>query len=452
MVEGVSTRGTVPTLSIVTTVYDRVECLATCIRSAQNLNFADWEQIIVADCPPPEVFAELQEVVAGAADPRITLYNLPARANDFGISPAGFGLKKAQGKFLAFLDDDNAYLAEHFDALLPWLESVADLGFVYSACLYRGEQILADPRPTESRIDLGQIVFRRELFRAHLGDELRYSGYTWDWQLLSDLLARGVGYRFVDQDTFIFLLEKYRPFEAEALLVKARAQIGDLTLAAENAGRERVTERQALEASIAALERAEAALKTECTILGDARTALQANNTVLGADKTALQADKAALQQDKIALQADKVVLQTDKTALEADKAALQADKATLQQDTIALQADKVALQTDKTVLEADNAALRADKGALQADKAALQADKAKLQSELSASRSSVQELERQCAEREAEVAALKVEAAALEGGLAAARHEVAALRASLSWRITAPLRGVLTRLLQLGR
>jgi hypothetical protein len=40
-----------PRLSIITTVYDRTECLKRCIASVQRLTFANFEQVIVADHP-----------------------------------------------------------------------------------------------------------------------------------------------------------------------------------------------------------------------------------------------------------------------------------------------------------------------------------------------------------------------------------------------------------------
>ena len=168
--------GSMPLVSIVTTVYDRVECLARCIRSVANLSYGNYEHIIVANHPPPEVFAELEVVVASAHDARIVLSDLPERTNDFGISPAAFGLRKAEGKYVGFLDDDNVYLGNHFDALIACLESAPDVGFVYTACLFDGDRVLDHPTPAWGEIDLGQVLFRRVLFRVHLGDELKYLG------------------------------------------------------------------------------------------------------------------------------------------------------------------------------------------------------------------------------------------------------------------------------------
>jgi len=253
---GHDANGSTPLVSIITTVYDRVECLASCVRSVANLSYRNYEHIIVADHPPAEVFAELRALVATADDPRIVLYDLPARTNDFGISPAAFGLRKAAGKYVSFLDDDNVYLRNHFDALISCLENVQDVGFAYSACLFRDDCVLDDPTPAEGKIDLGQVLFRRNLFLVHFDDEFKYSGYAWDWCLIRDLMSRGVLYRFIDQETFIFRLKKYQPFEPEALLVRARQRSNQLA--------EQIT---AIQGDLSARQNELAAVRNELTSL-----------------------------------------------------------------------------------------------------------------------------------------------------------------------------------------
>jgi hypothetical protein len=198
-----------PLLSIVTTVYDRADCLAACIQSVKNLNVQDYEHIIVADHPPQDEFSRIVSVVEAAADERISLYNLPSRTNNFGIAPAEFGLKKATGDYVAFLDDDNGFLPNHFDALLECLEADPGVGFAYSSCLYRNERILNASTPALAEIDLGQVLFRRASFRECVNDALRYSEYAWDWRLISDLIGMGLAYRHIDQETFVFGLKAY---------------------------------------------------------------------------------------------------------------------------------------------------------------------------------------------------------------------------------------------------
>jgi len=202
---------TPPLLSIVTTVYDRVDDLESCIKSVRNLNFQDYEHIIVADHPPQDIFLKIEKIITDAFDHRISLYNLSNRTNNLGISPAEFGLRKSTGKYVSFLDDDNGYLPNHFDALIDCLETNPQTGFAYSTCLWNNEMIL-NHSPALGRIDLGQVLFRRDTFRDCINDELNYSGYDWDWHLISDFISKGVSYTHITQETFIFKLKKYPQF------------------------------------------------------------------------------------------------------------------------------------------------------------------------------------------------------------------------------------------------
>ncbi len=202
-------RSTAPRLSIVTTVYDRTECLERCIASVQRLEFRDHEHLIVADHPPPQVLARIRAIACAAGDPRIGLHDLRRRHNNWGIAPAAAGLRRARGEFVAFLSDDNGYLPDHFDPLVRLLDRDAALGFVYSSCRYDGRLVLSHPVPRPGRIDLGQPLFRRELFELHLGDDLPFDMMAWDWHLVDTLMRRGVRWRHVDRQSFIFRLAKY---------------------------------------------------------------------------------------------------------------------------------------------------------------------------------------------------------------------------------------------------
>ena len=200
-----------PMVSIVTTVYDRVECLEMCIRSVQRLLLRDYEQIIVVDAADAPVMRKIAKLVK-QYDPdgkTITLATLKRRQNDWGISPAAAGLAMAKGKYLCFLSDDNGYLPHHFDRLLSSLESDRSIGFAYSSCLYNGRRILNSPIPRASRIDLGQPLFRRELFDRHLGGVLPFNEHSWDWRLIESFLRKGVRWKHINAATFVFRLASY---------------------------------------------------------------------------------------------------------------------------------------------------------------------------------------------------------------------------------------------------
>ena len=199
-----------PLVSIVTTVYDRAECLDRCLRSVNALTFQDYEHIVVADSPPSDVVEKMKNIVdrRGGARQRM-LANLRARHNNWGIAPAAAGLAMASGKYVAFLSDDNGYLSDHFEPLLEVLERDPGLGFAYSSCMYAARAILRRSPPRFGGIDLGQPVFRKEVLDAHFGGGLPFTEAAWDWRMIEQLIRKGTRWKHVDRLTFVFRLDKY---------------------------------------------------------------------------------------------------------------------------------------------------------------------------------------------------------------------------------------------------
>jgi glycosyltransferase involved in cell wall biosynthesis/spore maturation protein CgeB len=203
--------GVPPKVSIITTVYDRVDCLERCIRSVRALEFRDYEHIVVADSPPVEIRERIEELVArhsgGSGNPALSV--LHTRQHDWGISPAAAGLDMARGKYISFLSDDNGYLPRHFNSLVAALDGDAGLGFAYSSCLYDGRLTLTSSVPRPGRIDLGQPLFRRELFDRYLGGKLPFKEFGWDWRMIERFTQNGVRWRHINDATFVFRLAKY---------------------------------------------------------------------------------------------------------------------------------------------------------------------------------------------------------------------------------------------------
>jgi glycosyltransferase involved in cell wall biosynthesis len=206
-----------PRVSVVTTVYDRSACLQRCIGAMRHSRYRNFEHVIVSDAPGPATEAAILAMVRAADDPaRLRYLALSARANDWGITPAAVGLRAAVGEFVCFLSDDNAYMPEHLGTLVAALDADPALGFAYSSCRYAGRRELRTAPPAFARIDLGQPLFRRALFRAHLADDLPFAEYAWDWRLIDAFLQRGVRWRHIDVPSFVFRLAAY-PTLVEAL-------------------------------------------------------------------------------------------------------------------------------------------------------------------------------------------------------------------------------------------
>ena len=147
---------------------------------------------------------------------------MTTRHNDWGIAPAAAGLSLARGRYVCFLSDDNGYVPTHFGRLVTALESDPGLGFVYSSCLYDGRLTLSASPPRPGRIDLGQPVFRRELFERYFGGGLPFHEFGWDWRMIECLLRQGVRWRHINDATFVFRLAKYPHLAAPPAATSAR--------------------------------------------------------------------------------------------------------------------------------------------------------------------------------------------------------------------------------------
>jgi hypothetical protein len=110
---------------------------------------------------------------------------------------------------VCFLSDDNCYLPDHLDPLAATLETEPGLGFVYSSCLYDGRLTLKWSPPRPGRIDLGQPLFRRELFDWYLNGTLPFREHSWDWQMIDHFMRNGVRWKHINKPTFVFRSEKY---------------------------------------------------------------------------------------------------------------------------------------------------------------------------------------------------------------------------------------------------
>lgn len=197
-----------PKVTIVTTVYDRVDCLRRCIKSVKKLTQPNVEHVVVSDDPPYDVVCEIATLCRANG---VTHHNMVKRTNDWGHSPANVGLLVASGDYVCFLSDDNAYLPDHFEPLVAALDADPDLGLAYSSCLYNASRELRLSPPMGAGIDLGQPLFRRSVLNREFGLKLPFNGiFSWDWEVIRTLVyERNVKWTHVDRLTFVFRLAVY---------------------------------------------------------------------------------------------------------------------------------------------------------------------------------------------------------------------------------------------------
>ena len=106
-----------PLISIITATYNSPHLLKHAIGSVLNSDFKDWELIVVGDCCTDDTV----EVVFSFEDSRISFFNLEQNSGQ-QATPNNFGLSKAKGKYIAFLNQDDLFFPDHLTRCLEEIE------------------------------------------------------------------------------------------------------------------------------------------------------------------------------------------------------------------------------------------------------------------------------------------------------------------------------------------
>jgi teichuronic acid biosynthesis glycosyltransferase TuaG len=96
---------TVPAVSIILPTFNRTNYLRAAIDSVFAQTFADWEMIIVDDGSDDET----KQFLRGTTDPRVRTIWLPHSGNPSLVRNTG--IRSAGGRYLAFLDSDDIWIA-----------------------------------------------------------------------------------------------------------------------------------------------------------------------------------------------------------------------------------------------------------------------------------------------------------------------------------------------------
>ncbi|MEJ0028077.1 MAG: glycosyltransferase family A protein [Rhizomicrobium sp.] len=107
-----------PFFSVVIPVFNRAEALGAALSSVLVQGEQDFEIVVVDDGSADDPKA----VVDGLADPRIRLLR---QENRGGGAARNAGIAAARGRFIAFLDSDDVFLAGHLATMRQLLEGTA---------------------------------------------------------------------------------------------------------------------------------------------------------------------------------------------------------------------------------------------------------------------------------------------------------------------------------------
>jgi glycosyltransferase involved in cell wall biosynthesis len=132
-----------PLVTVVVPTYNRPGQLREALRSVLNQTFQDYEIIVVNDNG-----IDVEHVLAGLY-PRERIVHLRHSANRGLAAARNSGCRLARGKYLAYLDDDDVFLPDHFETLVTFLENTGSKAAYTDA--YRAEEKMEEGRKTAQR-------------------------------------------------------------------------------------------------------------------------------------------------------------------------------------------------------------------------------------------------------------------------------------------------------------
>lgn len=136
-----------PVVSVIVPTFNRPLYLAKALESVVRQNYRNLQIIVVNDGG-----SDVTGVVESFNDPRVEFINRRQnRGKPFSLNEA---LARAQGKYVAYLDDDDVYYPNHIESLVEALENDSDCSVAYSD-LYK---VYCRVDSDGSRIALSKVI------------------------------------------------------------------------------------------------------------------------------------------------------------------------------------------------------------------------------------------------------------------------------------------------------
>lgn len=154
-----------PPVSVVITTYNRCELVGDAIESVLAQTYSDFELFVVDDASTDDT----QAVVESYDDDRLTYVR--HETNRHLSAARNTGIERANGEYVAFLDDDDEWVETKLERQVERFEKASErVGLVYCWMDYsEGDDVIAEYHPT----------FRGDIYPRTLGRQPLGNGSTW---------------------------------------------------------------------------------------------------------------------------------------------------------------------------------------------------------------------------------------------------------------------------------
>lgn len=183
-----------PLVSVIVPTYKRKALLGLAVDSIKSQDYINKEIIVVGDnCP------EFEEIEG------CRCINLPNNHGAGGAVPRNYGIMMANGKWIAYLDDDNRWEPNHISSLMSGLTFGGlnrDYGF--SSLNVDGKTILCD-EPIKGKIDTSCIIHKKNMIsRFGCWKDRVEAGYAHDWEFVRPWAEAKCEYYATHKPTVIY--------------------------------------------------------------------------------------------------------------------------------------------------------------------------------------------------------------------------------------------------------
>ncbi len=126
-----------PVVSIIVPTYQRAHLVGQAIASVLDQSYQDFEIIVVVDGSTDDTLAHLARLAQSQRREKITIIS----QTNAGLAAArNAGIRAAQGRFLAFLDDDDLWLPDKLAAQVAVFAAQPEVGLVFGDMICFDEQ------------------------------------------------------------------------------------------------------------------------------------------------------------------------------------------------------------------------------------------------------------------------------------------------------------------------
>ena len=185
-------------ISIITATI-RLEGLKQVIEDLKNQTFRNFEHIIVNDGQ--------QDIREYLKEKKIPFIDLPRRLGWYGGLARDIGILASGQDWITFFDDDNRWYPDHLETLVSGIESGCPL--IAVDCEVRGKKNkdykhIRRCKVALGKIDLGQILYKKELFWKYgFFYPRKERRITYDWDLIKKICKHERIY-IIHKPTFVF--------------------------------------------------------------------------------------------------------------------------------------------------------------------------------------------------------------------------------------------------------